>query len=245
MGRLYDLTGRVVGRIESLDPEVEAPRFRRELEKARPDLIEKLGRQDAPGIFDRLSVTLLGLVKEIPVIVGALCEAAAKRSTHPTVRCAMVGALAYLVQPRDLIPDDCPGGFGFIDDSLILRATVSEYFDALPPGFTDAERERQNIRLLALCIPPDRLFEFQSQVDGVWHLFHRLLLLPLDSVDRAISRFEKSPLEASLFEPAPASEGLPPGPDLSLARDCTLRLSDEGPCLVFHDGVEVFLGNYL
>ena len=243
MSRLYDLTDRVVGRIEFLDPVVEAPRFAKELEKARPDLIEKLSREGVSGIVDRLSVALLGLVKEIPVIVGALRGAVEKRSTHPAVRCAMVGALAYLVQPRDLIPDDRPGGFGFIDDSLILRATVSEYFDALPLGFTNPERERENIRLLALCVPPARLSEFQAQVDGVWHLFHRLLLLPLDSVDRAISEFEENPLEASLAGVAPAPEGLPPGPDLALACDCTIRLRDFAPCLVFQDGVEVVLGN--
>ncbi len=240
MGGLYDLTDRVVGRIASLDPAVEVPRFAEELRRARPDLVGKLGGETA----GRLSAVLLGLVKEIPVIVEAVREVAAKRSTHPTVRCAMVGALAYLVQPRDLIPDDSPGGFGFVDDSLILRATVSEYFDALPAGFTGVERERENLRLLALCIPPDRLGEFQSQVDGVWHLFHRLLLLPLDSVDGTISKFEESPLEVSPFEAAPAAEGFPPGPDLSLAQDCTVRLSDQAPCLVFPDGLEVFLGKY-
>jgi uncharacterized membrane protein YkvA (DUF1232 family) len=243
MSRLYDLTDRVVGRIESLDPVAEVPRFAQELEKARPDLIEKLGRENVPGIVNRLSADLLGLVKEIPVIVGAVREAVEKRSTHPAVRCAMVGALAYLVQPRDLIPDDRPGGFGFIDDSLILRATVSEYFDALPAGFTSQEKERGNFRLLALCVPPARLGEFQAQVDGIWHLFHRLLLLPLDSVDRAISEFEENPLEASLAGPSPIPEGLPQGPDLSRACDCTVRLRDDAPCLVFPDGVEVILGS--
>lgn len=242
MSRLYDLTDRVVERIEALDPVAEVPRFAGELEKARPDLIEKLGRDNIPGIVKRLSAALLGLVKEIPVIVGAVREAVEKRSTHPAVRCAMVGALAYLVQPRDLIPDDRPGGFGFVDDSLILRATVSEYFDALPAGFTSQQRERDNIRLLALCVPLARLPEFQAQVDGVWHLFHRLLLLPPDSVDRAISEFEENPLKASPARPAPAPEGLPPGPDLSVACDCTVRLRDDAPCLVFQDGVEVLLG---
>jgi len=239
MSRLYDLTDRVVGRIEALDPEVEAPRLRLELEKSRPDLIGKLGGETV----DRLSVVLLGLVKEIPVIVGALREAVVKRSTHPAVRCAMAGALAYLVQPRDLIPDDLPGGFGFIDDSLILRATVCEYFDALPEGFTTKQRERDNFRLLALCVPTPRIREFQAQIDGVWHLFHRLLLLPLDAVDRAISEFEENPLGASPAAPAPGPEGLPPGPDLSLACECTARLRDGALCLVFPDGVEISLGN--
>jgi uncharacterized membrane protein YkvA (DUF1232 family) len=245
MSRLYDLTDRVVARIEALDPAVEVPRFAKELRRARPDLIDKLGRENTPGITDLLSAVLLGLVKEIPVIVGALREAVGKRSTHPAVRCAMVGALAYLVQPRDLIPDDRPGGFGFIDDSLILRATVSEYFDALPAGFTNRQRERDSIRLLALCVPPDRLLEFQAQVDGVWHLFHRLLLLPPDSVDRAISGFEERPLEASLAGQIPLSGEFPPGPDLCVARECTLRLRGGAPCLVFQDGVEVLLSNRL
>jgi uncharacterized membrane protein YkvA (DUF1232 family) len=239
MSRLYDLTDRVVGRIGALDPAVEVPLFERELQKARPELIEKLGGE-ATG---RLSAALLGLVKEIPVIVAALREAVDKRSTHPAVRCAMVGALTYLVQPRDLIPDDLPGGFGFIDDSLILRATVCEYFDALPAGFTSQQRERDNFRLLALCVPPARLKEFQDQIDGVWHLFHRLLLLPLDSVDRAISGFEEDPLGASLDTSAPAPDGPPPGPDLSVACDCSVRLREGALCLVFQDGVEIILSN--
>jgi uncharacterized membrane protein YkvA (DUF1232 family) len=239
MSRLYDLTDRVVGRIEALDPAIEAPRLKKELQKARPELFEKLDGETV----DRLSGVLLGLVKEIPVIVGALREAVLKRSTHPAVRCAMVGALAYLVQPRDLIPDDRPGGFGFIDDSLILRATVSEYFDVLPAGFTTKQRERDNFRLLALCIPPARSEEFQAQIDGVWHLFHRLLLLPQDSIDRAISEFEEDPLAASPAASTPDPEGLPPGPDLSLACSCTARFRDGALCLVFQDGVEILLGN--
>jgi len=241
MIRLYDLTDRVVGRIEALDPAVEVPRLKKELQAARPDLVGKL-RGEA---IDRLSVVLLGLVREIPVIVGALREAVLKRSTHPAVRCAMVGALAYLVQPRDLIPDDLPGGFGFIDDSLILRATVSEYFDALPTGFTTKQRERDNFRLLALCVPPARINEFQAQIDGVWHLFHRLLLLPPDSVEKTISGFELDPLGASLDASAPVPDGLPPGPDLSVACDCSVRLQEGAPCLVFQDGVEIFLSNPL
>lgn len=245
MSRLYDLTDRVVGRIESLDPRVEAPGFKQELQKARPDLIGKLSREGVAAVVDLLSAVLLSLVKEIPVIVGAIRAAVGNRTTHPAVRCAMVGALAYLVKPRDLIPDNRPGGFGFIDDSLILRATVSEYFDVLPSGFTDPERERQNFRLLALCVPPARLREFQAQVDGVWHLFHRLLLLPQDSIDRAIAEFEDNPLEVSLSGPSPVPVGLPPGPDLSAARDCNIRLGEDATCLVFPDGVEVFLDNSL
>ena len=240
MSRLYDLTDRVVGRIQALDPAVEVPLFKKELQKTRPDLVKRLGSDE---VVDRLSKALLDLVKEIPVIVGALREAVLKRSTHPAVRCAMVGALAYLVQPRDLIPDDLPGGFGFIDDCLILRATVCEYFDALPLGFTSQQRERDNLRLLALCVPPARRGEFQAQVDGVWHLFHRLLLLPLDSVDRAISGFEEDPLGASPDGLAPDPDGLPPGPDLSVAEDCSAGLRDGAPCLLFPDGVEILLGN--
>ena len=131
----------------------------------------------------------------------------------------------------------------FIDDSLILRATVSEYFDALPAGFTTKQRERDNFRLLALCVPPARIEEFQAQVDGIWHLFHRLLLVPPDSVEKTISGFELDPLGASLDASAPVSDGLLPGPDLASACECSVCTSEGAPCLVFPDGVEIILVN--
>jgi hypothetical protein len=155
----------------------------------------------------------------------------------------MAGALAYFVQPRDLIPDDSSGGYGFVDDCMILRATVSEYFDVLPSSFTSVERERLNIRLLAMSVPVDRLPVFQDAIDGVWHLFHRLLMLSPGAVEATIQRIEADPLTFTLSD-TPAGNPFPPGPDIThpVAAD-NLQLDGDKVRITFDDGVALVVGD--
>jgi uncharacterized membrane protein YkvA (DUF1232 family) len=184
----------------------------------------------------------LGLIKEIPVIVGSVRRAIEQSSTHPAVRCAMVGALAYLAKPRDLIPDDRPGGFGFVDDCMILRATTSEYFDMLPPGFTTHQRERDNLRLLAISVPPGQRKEFQEAISGVWRMFHSLLLVPPAEVERTIQQIILNPLDISFPRPQADPGVLASGPILADIVDAgCIQLQGDRTCITFPDGVMVVL----
>jgi len=245
---LYTLIDDVVHRIDTLDPDAgeDVKLFARQLVEARPDLFSQLGGDhrgpDASRGAEMLAAGMIAVIKEIPGIVEGMLAAIDRRTTEPAVRCALTGALAYLVQPRDLMPDDLPGGFGFIDDCMILRATVTEFIDYLPKGFTTLERERRLLELLAIAIPPERLPEFQEAVEGIWLIFHALLWEAAEETDAIAERIMAAPLDTPLPQPDRLSIPLPPGPRLSMAPgDETLELDRALLSVSFAKGGEILI----
>ncbi|MBW2278988.1 MAG: DUF1232 domain-containing protein [Deltaproteobacteria bacterium] len=220
---LYQLIEEVADRIEALDPGPGADRdaFAKQLLEARQDLFAQL-EGGADGEASRrasaaLASCMLGLIKDIPVIAEAMLHAIDRRSAEPAVRCALAGALAYLVRLKDLLPDDLPGGFGYIDDCVILRATATEFLDFLPSGFTTADQERRVLELLAICVPPARIPEFQAAVEEIWLTFHVLLWESEEIAEELGNQLLEDPLDTPLPQPQRESIPLPPGPRLSMA----------------------------
>jgi uncharacterized membrane protein YkvA (DUF1232 family) len=239
--KLSELTAEVAARIEALSPEVDCAEFARQLGEARPDLLEQLPEELRAPAAEALSRCLIGVIGEIPSIVEAMLAAIDRRSTAPAVRAALAGALAYLVRPRDLLPDDLPGGFGFVDDCMILRATVSEFIDTLPRGFTSVEKERRLLELLAICVPPSRLPEFQAEVEGIWLIFHLLLWEDEDRAEDLARRIADHPLEAELPRSGRDTIPLPPEPRLSLAPGSEILEADGAGFVVRFSGGAVWV----
>ncbi len=239
---LFRLLDKVVERIEKFEVARELPAFVGELKTVRADLFGPLSKRLGQPGSDRVGFAIagcqLGLIKEIPIIVDSIRQAVEHRSTHPAVRCAMVGALAYLAKPQDLISDDRPGGFGFVDDCMILRATMSEYFDMFPPGFTSRDRERNNLRVLAVSVAPELMGQFQDAVDGVWRLFHSLLVLAPGEVEQTTEDLIQNPLDLSFPMPEVESGKLAAGPILAECLEAgSIQLENERVRIVFPDGV--------
>lgn len=232
---LITLVRRTISGIEALDPDAggrDAAAFSVQLRESRPDLFEPSGDAALAGAASRaLASAMLRVVKEIPQIVEAMMSAIDRRTTEPAARCALVGALAYLVKPRDLLPDGLPGGFGYIDDCMILRATLTEFLEALPPGFTTAQKEKRLLELLAVSVPPGRLPEFQAEVEGIWLVFHALLWKTDDEIETTAAALFRDPLGTPLPDPDRDTIPLPPGPRLSMAPGCE-RVSSEGGAFV-------------
>jgi uncharacterized membrane protein YkvA (DUF1232 family) len=217
---LNTLVEQVIAAVSALDSAVDgrdATAFASQLCAARPDLFAQIEDAERAELASRaIAGAMLRVIGEIPQIVEAMMSAIDRRTTDPAVRCALIGALAYLVQPRDLLPDGLPGGFGFIDDCVILRATVTEFIDYLPRGFTTAEREKRLLELLAVAIPPPRLPEFQAAVEGIWLAFHAMLWKSDDEIESTAERIAGDPLGTPLPVSDRTSIPLPPGPRLSL-----------------------------
>jgi uncharacterized membrane protein YkvA (DUF1232 family) len=218
---LQTLVQKVITSIAALDAGAEGrdvAAFAKQLRDARPGLFAQVGDEESAERASRaVAAAMLRVIGEIPQIVEAMMSAIDRRTTDPAVRGALIGALAYLVQPRDLLPDGLPGGFGFIDDCVILRATVTEFLDFLPRGFTTAEREKRLLELLAVSIPPARLPEFQASVEGIWLAFHAMLWSSEDEIEATVARISADPIGTPLPVSDRESIPLPPGPRLSLA----------------------------
>jgi uncharacterized membrane protein YkvA (DUF1232 family) len=65
------------------------------------------------------------------------------------IQLARATILAYFVMPNDLVPDDAPGGFGYLDDVILLRVGASEALDKMFPD----EDPARVMWLLANALP--------------------------------------------------------------------------------------------
>ena len=172
---LFSLVNQLGSRISSLDDKKEAPNMLLQIKKARPD-IEQSIFQNAPQkpnkevvdlIMLAIAQSTLSRIKEIPTITGHMISGLQNRALDPSVRCIMASALVYLVQPYDFVPDDAPGGYGFMDDNAIIRAGMIEYLN-LVPNSADAIKAQQNIiQITARLVPPQLVPTIQLTIDGM------------------------------------------------------------------------------
>ena len=98
-------------------------------------LVERMLQQlmkERPGIGGRSDLSArdiarlyLDAITAIPSIVRLLKLLLEKEDCKPEWRHEIVLALVYLVRSDDLVPDDTPGGYGFIDDYIVLRIALS------------------------------------------------------------------------------------------------------------------------
>ena len=154
---------------------------------------------DAPRPVDRLGALLLAraqlrLIKEIPEHVAELLELAREGHASPHVRCAVLGALAYLVQPVELVDDRAPGGYGFVDDCIVLK-TMRLALARMGVGVTlEPGRELRALSLLALALSPADFERMQHLVTHTWNEIHLLHMLPASVAAARARKIETCPL---------------------------------------------------
>jgi uncharacterized membrane protein YkvA (DUF1232 family) len=195
---LLDMLHRVCERIGELSPESDAERFAGVLLARRADAF--VGLPDGPTgeVALRLALRLarkqLQLVGEMPGMVEAIASTLDVPTDPPALRLMQVAALAYLVNPGDLLPDDMPAGYGFVDDSIVLRAMAV----TVPPiyGMDAAQvaRERLVIDFHGLCIPRIIAPELVRSVQASTTLVQMLGFLPPALVEDSIHKLLEEPL---------------------------------------------------
>src|SRR5262249_42123952 len=115
------------------------------------DMLEDARRQGNKPTEDAILTVLSGValasVKGIPGLAKKLVAGMNDRRIPMARRCTIASVLGYLVQPRDLLPDNLPGGYGFLDDAAMLRAGVVECLQSVTPG-QSLEDEQRAISIL-------------------------------------------------------------------------------------------------
>lgn len=199
--------------IEGLDVETEAPRMRQQIENARPDFREGLLESlDSPDTYDStanaIARGILMFVREIPELARAMADLTQNHGEPAAMRCAMAGTLAYLVQPRDLIPDDAPGGYGYVDDGIVVKAAFSEALKTRPHQVGDRKARAQYIETLesqvnfaARVVPTPVLPLLQMAVEGIGTTVQILAALPDMLAELTLQQIVANPLQATT--PAP------------------------------------------
>lgn len=222
---LFQLLDKVTRGISSLDPERETPQMLKQLKAAIPEVFAQMDR-NAGSRKEALRVVETGIasfalshIREIPEIVGEMLKGIRGRSTDPAVACVMTATLGYLVQPHDIIPDTAPGGFGFVDDYILLRAGQLEYLSARSIPHGQIQEIGQKLSTVASFVPTQLKPLAQSAVDGLSALIQFLQVLPTEMQVMTTQMIIANPLQAAMpqappgFSPHPGFpvSGLSPG----------------------------------
>lgn len=207
---LLDMLSRVCERITELREDDDVERFATVLLARRPEAFEGLpgGATGAvaQAIAPRLARKQLALVRELPGMVETIVATLDAPTDPPALRLMQVAALAYLVNPGDLLPDDMPAGYGFVDDSIVLRAMAV----TVPPLYgmdaTQVARERLVIDFHGLCIPRAIAPELERSVKASSSMVQMLGFLPAALVEDGIHKLLQEPLVPLQSQP-PAGMG--------------------------------------
>ena len=204
---LFDLVERVCTQIEELDSRAELPRMQRQIQQYRPDSVDGLfaGRGSNLDRDTRAAIlasTALALVKSVPAMARTLVAETRNERHSAARRCAVASVLCYLVQPRDLVPDIAPAGYGLIDDAAFVRAGMVEYLQIIPDE-PAASTEEQAIEYFALLLPHGAVPELRDAISTLSVTFQLFSMFDDANAQYTLSELLNNPLEMEAPLPPP------------------------------------------
>jgi uncharacterized membrane protein YkvA (DUF1232 family) len=201
---LVQLIQRVNQAVSRLSVETALPAFVSEWLRMRPDtkaeIIKTVPEQDdaarqavADGAIVSMAKGALGRIKKIPEMTSVMLERLQGPKTEPAVRCALAAILAYVVQPRDLIRDDAPGGYGLLDDAVMVHAGYLNVL-ALQPKLEKAKPHEQYLRFLAGFMPREATAALQQTVQSLEMSLAFYRMCPADMLEATTQIIIANPL---------------------------------------------------
>jgi uncharacterized membrane protein YkvA (DUF1232 family) len=166
---LFRMVEKTCASLDALDVHRDAPGMLRQILAVRPPReldSDDLGSLVAEGIrLDDLRAILAGAEKKVAALMVTRVKesAAIARRMVSMIRgdevsldaqVGLVVALLYFVDPNDLVPDAAEGGYGFIDDSVLLRAGLLELAGGLPHDPLSRDQHGDAISMFASVLPP-------------------------------------------------------------------------------------------
>jgi uncharacterized membrane protein YkvA (DUF1232 family) len=201
---LVKLTQRVNEEVSRLNLDTAVPGFVSEWLRMRPETKAEIaknvpGKNDAEreAVVDGSLVSMakgaLGRIKKIPEMTTVMLERLQNRTTEPAVRCALACILAYVVQPRDLIRDDAPGGYGFLDDAVMVHAGYLNVL-ALQSKSEKLKPHEHYLRFLAGFMPKEATAALQQTVQSLEMGLAFYRMLPVDMLETTTQIMISNPL---------------------------------------------------
>jgi len=132
-------------------------------------------------------------LKTIPGLVERIMNVIDQRQAAPAVRVALLGTLIYFVKPRDVMPDDMPGGVGFLDDGLIIYSIAEEFLSILKPKNMTAENIKAARYFFSFGISANLKPVVESQIEQMWKSFHLLKTTPGPMVEMILQQLITNP----------------------------------------------------
>ncbi len=215
---LFQLVDEVVRRISALDPAREAPAFADQLRRHVPALVQSrppgVPEAAASRAVETIALVCLKEIRKIPDSVSQMTALLREPTVNPAVACVFVAILAYLVQPRDLIPDDTPGGYGFLDDYVLLRAGEIEWLSTQPGRAAQIAELQKGIGILAALAPAAAKPHLQGAVNELSQFLQIMAMMPQEMQLLTIQMIVANPLAGGMPQAPPgfvAAPGVPVG----------------------------------
>lgn len=201
---LYKLIDQVCSRIEQLHITNDAPEFAQQVKKANPNFLRdmKIGPvEDEEQTLQAFSTIHLSLIKSTcKMMIEPMVEKLKNEKSPLHVRYALAYSLAYLVNPNDLIPDKTPGGYGFVDDHIIIRAAFIEYL-SLERSKKKAEELSTMLNFASLMVPGDVMPKLRNRVEQMGTGVQLSTFLPKEILRVMLNFCINNPLEATSEQP--------------------------------------------
>jgi uncharacterized membrane protein YkvA (DUF1232 family) len=199
---LLGLVHKVSSTVSAIDPVKDAPQFvdtwlahrPEQREFAFPDVTDAASRQTA---FHMFAAGALAIVKRIPEMIDVMVERLESDDVDPAVQCAVATVLAYVVQPRDLIPDDAPGGYGFVDDTILLHAGFLDILAMEPPSAEQFRTQQEFLSFISNFAPPPVMAELRRTVESMETTLSVFRMLPREALEVTTRIVIDDPLRVS------------------------------------------------
>ena len=199
---LLGLVHNVTDVVSAIDPVADAPEFVDTWLTHRPEqrqiaFPEISGDAERQTAFRMFAAGALTIVKRMPEMIDVMVERLQSDEVDPAVQCAVATVLAYVVQPRDLIPDDAPGGYGFIDDTILLHAGFLDVLSMEPPRAEQFRTQQEFLSFISSFAPPPVMAELQRTVENMEMTLSVFRMLPREALEVTTSIIIDEPLRVS------------------------------------------------
>ena len=199
---LLGLVHKVSNIVSAIDPIEDAPAFVETWLEHRPEQRNLVLADGANGasretVFRMFAAGALAIVKRIPEMIDVMVERLESDDVDPAVQCAVATVLAYVVQPRDLIPDDAPGGYGFIDDTILLHAGFLDILSMEPPHAGRFKTQQEYLSYISSFAPPDVMVQLQQTVKNLETTLSVFRMLPREALEVTTRIIIDEPLRVS------------------------------------------------
>jgi uncharacterized membrane protein YkvA (DUF1232 family) len=200
----------ICSQIDGLTLNEAAPALEKQLIEHAPEAVaqvikdsQRYGSNPTPHATAAvLALSAYGYIKGIPAIARQLSEKVTDQSVPAARRAAIASVLAYLAQPGDLIPDDAPGGYGFLDDAIILRAGLVACLGSVPRSAGSIENEAKVIVFLVNLAPASVRPALQQAVTTLSHRVQVMSQLKEPMAEFILGEIVANPLKVPI--PAPS-----------------------------------------
>jgi uncharacterized membrane protein YkvA (DUF1232 family) len=222
-----------------------AEEYRNEARKKSSETDSTAAEATPENAAKLIAVFQLTYLKTIPGLAERIMNVINQRRADPATRVALLGALIYFVKPKDVMPDDMPGGVGFLDDGVVIYSMADEFFSILKPEKITTGDINVARYAFSFGIPPDLKSVVEDQIEQMWKSFHLLKTTPGPMVDMILQQLITNPyaLQAILSQDVYQNANIPAMPTGTFPYGTSSKFFGSGRIMTGHGGTTVpFLG---